>query len=122
MGCTKREEMRIKGMHNPEVKDLRLELPELTEAEWTEPINKLLLAIEQLIVSNRELEQENIRLKDELARAQGRPERPKIRPSSINKEERKAGKAEGGKRAGSKKRRKTSKLRMFQQGLDSKGM
>lgn len=104
--------MRISGMHNPEEKNLRLDLPELSESERTEPINKLMLAIEQLIGRNRELEQEVLRLKDELARAQGRPEGPKIRPSRINREEREAGKVVGGKRAGSKKRRKTSKLRI----------
>jgi len=88
-----------------------LPLPNLSPADVAHPaVSPLLEVIEQQGQLITELKGEIQRLKDEIAHLKGQPPKPKLRPSSLESEDRKAPTEEGKPRPGSAKRKKTAEL------------
>lgn len=89
-------------------------LPEIPAADLKPWVADLLRVVEELGEQVRFLEEENGRLKDEIAVLKGEKARPKFKPSRMEPEageDRKPdGEETGGKRAGSEKRSKTAEL------------
>lgn len=87
-----------------------LKPPSIPEKDKSPLTDQLLAFIEnQNIVLQQQAEQIQL-LKDEIARLKNQPPRPKIRPSSLEKNKNRSNKPKGNKRPGSKKRSKTAKL------------
>jgi hypothetical protein len=80
-----------------------LKLPEIPDKALTPLVEQLLAIIEHQNAIIQEL-------KDEIARLKKQPPRPKIKPSSLNKNKNRSGKASRNKRPGSNKRAKTAEL------------
>lgn len=89
----------------------RASLPEVPESDRTPVINMLLKIIERQDTVIQKLESEVSSLKSEIKRLKKHKQKPKIKPSKMDKEDKGgSGKSGSGKRAGSSKRKKTSKL------------
>lgn len=81
-------------------------IPHIPEEERTPTVVALLEIIQALL-------EENQQLRDEIARIKGQKPKPKIRPSALEKElDDKPTRSDGGKRPGSRKRKKTKKLKI----------
>jgi hypothetical protein len=89
-------------------------LPEIPTADLKPWVADLLRIIEELREQVRFLEEENGRLKDEIAVLKGEQARPKFKSSGmeaeVGREEKPDGEKASGKRAGSEKRSKTAEL------------
>ena len=89
-------------------------LPEIPVPEQTPWVNDLLRLLEELRERVQFLEEENGRLRDEIAILKGEKARPKFKPSGLEKaaerEEKPEGETAAVKRAGSEKRSKTAEL------------
>jgi len=90
-----------------------LTLPTIPEEEKTPTILRLLDFIEQQNQIILQLSEQNQALKDEISNLKNQPPRPKIRPSSLEKKERKR-KSKKKKRPGSQKRHKTVELKIHE--------
>jgi hypothetical protein len=87
-----------------------LKPPSILDKDKSPLVDQLLALIEnQNIVIQQQAEQIQL-LKDEIARLKNQPPRPKIKPSSLEKNKNRSTKPKGNKRPGSKKRSKTAKL------------
>ncbi len=88
---------------------LKIKLPEIAEIEKTPLVSQLLIVIEQQASIIGQLKEQIQLLKDEIARLKNQSQRPKIKPSSLEKKP--EGKKEPkGKRPGSKKKHKTVEI------------
>jgi hypothetical protein len=93
---------------------VNLKLPNISEDEKSPLVVQLLALIEQQAsITQQQAEQIQL-LKDEIARLKGQNPKPKIRPSSLEKNKKSKSKKSKGKRPGSKKRKKTAQLQIHE--------
>lgn len=83
-----------------------LSVPHIPQSDRTPLVERLVGVCDLRLDRIKRLTEENGQLKDEIARLKGHNERPKIRPSRLNKK----GKKGKGKRPGSSKRSKTAEI------------
>ena len=83
-----------------------IKIPEIPEEEMTSTVQSLLNVISQCIQAIDILTKENQELRDEIARLKGNNTKPKIRPSSMNKNS-----DDGNKTQNSNKRKKSRRNR-----------
>ena len=84
-------------------------LPKISEKERTPLVDMLLHLLEQSLAQNQKLSEEVALLKSEIARLKKQSEKPKIKPSKMDKDDdSKGSKGSGGKRPGSSKKSKKS--------------
>ncbi len=90
-------------------------LPKIPEKERTPLVDMLLQLLEQSLVQNQKLSEEVALLKSEIARLKKQPEKPKIKPSKMDKDDdSKGSKGSGGKRPGSSKKSKKGKIKIHE--------
>src|SRR5262245_36892304 len=92
---------------------MRLELPEVRPEERTPLVEALLTLCQQLLDRAQQLEQDNQRLRDEIALVKGQKPRPDIRPSQLEQAPAPTP-PPGARRPGSDKRPKNSRLAITQ--------
>jgi Transposase IS66 family len=89
---------------------MKMELPEIGPEDRTPLVEALLGIIRQVVDRVTQLEEDNQRLHDEIARLKGLKPRPDIKPSMLEATQSKTPRQEGSKRPGSAKRPKTAEL------------
>lgn len=86
-----------------------LSVPHVSDRDRSPLVERLLLICDYRLEQIKNLQDQVGRLLDEIARLKGHNERPKIRPSRLNKKEKKSGK-----RPGSAKRSKTKQIEIHE--------
>jgi uncharacterized protein (UPF0335 family) len=95
----------------------RIELPKIPEQEQTPLFKALLRVIAQLAERVQRLEEENGRLKDEIAVLKGEKKRPTFKPSKMEEQAGQERDEQRGQRPGSEKRSKTQELEIHEERL-----
>ncbi len=67
--------------------NLKIEIPQIPDEELTPTVKALMNAISQCMEVIRLMQEENQQLKDGISRLKGGNPRPKIRPSSLEKDQ-----------------------------------
>ena len=93
---------------------VNIKLPNIPEDDKSPIVLQLLALIEQQASTLQQQAEQIQLLKDEIARLKGQNPKPKIRPSSLEKNKKSKLKKFKGKRSGSKKRNKTAQLQIHE--------
>ena len=93
---------------------VNIKLPNISEDDKSPIVVQLLELIEQQASTIQQQAEQIQLLKDEIARLKGQNPKPKIRPSSLEKNKKDKSKKSKGKRPGSKKRNKTAQLQIHE--------